>query len=483
LRTRTATVLAVAIIALSLTGCSNGGGGQADRAVATATTVTTRPRPSGPVPRVSTPSPRTARATPSGLASPVDLAAHGYVEEELLLAGTATAYGRAGEWGKDGRWTATPTTTAPYTTRAVVRRPTLPSRFNGTVVVEWLNVTSGRDASPDFGYEHAELLRSGYIWVGVSAQSVGVTSTRQEDPTRYKDLQHPGDAYAYDIFTQVGRAVRAGELFDKKYGVRAVIAAGDSQSAILLTTYVNAIDPLVDMYDGFLVHSRFGASAGLGNDGKPGPDGAYIRDDTDAPVLIVLTETDVGFNLDTRQPDSDHVRLWEIAGTAHADQYLLDLFLGRAPGEPPANPLGCPTPLNSANAHWVLKAALAHLNTWVRGGPPPAHAARLEMSASNPRRIARDADGNALGGIRLPDLEAPTATLSGTATPGSPGFCTLFGSTTPFTAPRVAQLYANHDAYVSKYAAAVDRLVAAGFMLEPDAVDAKAAARATLLPL
>ena len=99
------------------------------------------------------------------------------------------------------------------------------------------------------------------------------------------------------------------------------------------------------------------------------------------------------------------------------------------------------------------------------------------MSAADPKEIARDEHGNALGGIRLPDLEAPIATLSGAPSPGSPGFCILFGSTTPFDAARLAELYPDHDAYVSPYSAAVDRLLAAGFILEPDAEEAKAAAQ------
>jgi hypothetical protein len=173
------------------------------------------------------------------------------------------------------------------------------------------------------------------------------------------------------------------------------------------------------------------------------------------------------------------VRLWEIAGTAHADQYLIDLYAPRTAGSAQSNPLGCTKPLNSANAHWVLKAAVSHLNTWVRGGPPPAHSPRLEMNATNPREIARDADGNALGGIRLPDLEAPTATLSGTPPAGSPGFCTLFGSTTAFSAERLVQLYPDHDRYVKRYDRAVRRLFEAGFILGPDASAARAAARAS----
>jgi hypothetical protein len=481
-RTRLARVLAVAIASgLVAAACSGGGGGNAGVAAPTPTTTAKagvdgaldRHRSVAPAPRVTGPV-----AGRPGMASPVDLAAKGYVEEEFFLAGAATAYAKAGDWGRDGKWVATPTRTAAYTTRVLVRRPSAPAKFNGTVVVEWLNVTGGVDASPDFGYMNAELLRSGYIWVGVSAQSVGVGATAKQDPTRYRDLSHPGDAFAYDIYTQAGRAVRAGQLFGRDYRVKAVIAAGESQSAILMTTYVNAVDPLVKVYDGFFVHSRFAAAGGLG-DGTSGPQPAEIRADTEVPVIVVLTETDVGFNLATRQPDGERFRLWEIAGTAHADQYLINQLVPPTPGQPPPNPLGCAKPLNSANQHWVLKAALSRLNRWVRGGPPPPHSPRVAMSDADPKVIARDEYGNALGGIRLPELEAPTATLSGAASPGSPGFCILFGSTTPFDGARLARLYPDHDTYVAKYSAAVDRLLAAGFMLAPDAEDAKSAARAS----
>lgn len=432
-----------------------------------------RERPAGPTPRV------TQLAGAVGMPSPVDLAAQDYVEEEFLLAGEATAYGKQGEWTGDGKWDATPTRTAAYTTRAIVRRPSEPAKFNGTVVVEWFNVTGGVDASPDFGYLHAELLRRGYIWVGVSAQEVGVRATATGNP-RYKDLNHPGDAFAYDIYTQAGRTARARELFDDAYEIEAVIAIGESQSAILLTTYVNAVDPLVKIYDGFFVHSRFAGPGALG-DGASLPNPADIRDDTEVPVLVVLSETDVGFNLDTRQPDGERFRLWEIAGTAHADQYLLDLFVRPEPGDPPANPLGCTSPVNSANQHWVLRAALSHLNTWVRGGPPPPESPRVTMSDADAREIARDEYGNALGGIRLPELEVPIATLSGTSSPGSPGFCTLFGSTVAFDAARLAELYPDHDTYVSAYNEAVDRAFEAGFILEPEAEAAKAAAQASTI--
>ena len=98
----------------------------------------------------------------------------------------------------------TPGATAPYTTRAVVYRPTDARAFNGTVIVEWMNVSGTTDANPDWTLTHNELVRKGYVWVGVSAQAVGLNATKVVDPVRYAALSHPGDSFSYDIFSQVG---------------------------------------------------------------------------------------------------------------------------------------------------------------------------------------------------------------------------------------------------------------------------------------
>jgi hypothetical protein len=67
---------------------------------------------------------------PALLLAAYDLAPLGYQAEEFFLAGLATRY-------------ATPAANAAYKTRAVVVRRSDPARFNGTVLVEWPNVTSG----------------------------------------------------------------------------------------------------------------------------------------------------------------------------------------------------------------------------------------------------------------------------------------------------------------------------------------------------
>ncbi len=130
-----------------------------------------------------------------------NLAALGYVLEEYFLSGIATSYELAGERGDDGRWEARTAATAPFTTRVVVCRPGSAARFNGTVVLEWLNVSGGLDAPPDWYMFHRQMLREGMAWVGVSAQIVGIEgggplggagiALKQANRQRYGSLRSP----------------------------------------------------------------------------------------------------------------------------------------------------------------------------------------------------------------------------------------------------------------------------------------------------
>ena len=106
--------------------------------------------------------------------NPVDLKRVGYVEHEYVASGTATAYRAIGALSSDGRWSFTPDGNAPYRTRVLVRYPSDPAKFSGTVVVEWLNVSGGLDADPEWASLHEEIVRNGDALMGVSAQRIGV---------------------------------------------------------------------------------------------------------------------------------------------------------------------------------------------------------------------------------------------------------------------------------------------------------------------
>jgi hypothetical protein len=400
----------------------------------------------------------------------------GYRESEVVLSGTANAYNMTAPANNDGQFTATVRSTAPYTTRAVVMRPADPRRFNGTVIVEWLNVSGGADAAADWMLGHTELIREGFAWVGVSAQKVGVDALKSAgpprgDPARYTNLSHPGDDYSYDIFSQAGEAIRdnptavLGGLKPKH-----LIGIGESQSAIRLVTYIDAVHPLAHVYDGFLVHSRAG--------------GPPIRADLGVPVLVLQTETDVSFSrLGARQPDTKTYRLWEAAGTSHYDYYGLSIqstdtgdgkgavavlaSMQHPTNQPNAN-FTCGTPINTGPIHYVLDAAFYQLNRWVTQGIVPPVAPRLQTSSSNPVVFATDPNGNALGGIRTPAVNAPIAALSGRP-PGGNSFCFLFGTTTSFTTEQLAALYPSHRAFETAWTKATKSAQAAGFLTKADA--------------
>ena len=74
-----------------------------------------------------------------------DLGRHGYVSEEWLLEGTARSRRGIGEMGDDGLWATEEDSKAPYRTLPGRMPPgRSPAHFNGTVLVEWLNVSGGR---------------------------------------------------------------------------------------------------------------------------------------------------------------------------------------------------------------------------------------------------------------------------------------------------------------------------------------------------
>lgn len=422
----------------------------------------------------------------------VDLASYGYSEKELFFEGEATAYAVQGEMTADGKWLLTETTQAPFKSRMIVRRPMDAAAFNGTVVIEWLNVSAGADGDPGFMYNWQELLREGYAWVGVSAQAVGIEGggfslgtqarpLKQYDPERYGSLSHPGDAYSFDIYTRAAQILRGAGDMDVLDGLQPerLIAYGESQSAMRLVSYVNGVHPLVHAFDGFFIHSRsasgvpFGSEAGFAlGGGAP----ARIRDDLEEPVFQFQTETDVlgmlGF-LAARQPDTDRLVTWEVAGTAHADQYLLDL------GEDVEGGVSCEG-ANDGPQQFVLKAALHALNLWMTDGTAPPSGELLMTNESGGALL--DEHGNTLGGVRTPDVDVPIATLSGLPAASGDFICFLFGFTTPFTPDKLLELYPTHDDYVAKVMSSAREARDARLILEEEEEAIVAEARAAAVP-
>ncbi|WP_454083509.1 alpha/beta hydrolase domain-containing protein [Georgenia sp. Marseille-Q6866] len=402
------------------------------------------------------------------LATDVDLDAAGYVEEEFLISGEATRY------ATQGLSDAVVTSTGhPYTTRLVVRRPAEEADSNGVVVAEWLNVSNQWDQEVDWFQTHEHLMREGYTWVGVSAQRAGVhsaTGLRAWSPERYGtlDLTDGGtvedDSLSYDVFSQAVKALRdpagtdpLGPL-DPEY----VIATGHSQSAGRLHTYYNGIHPLADVVDAVVLHGG----------------GGEVRTDLDTPLFKLNSEGDVAINLlgaAERQPDSDVLRTWEVAGASHGDWKLITDYgplrlrdIGTLPGGHPDLPQTCDLPsLSRVPQHQVQAAVYDHTVAWVAHGVQPPTAEPIELDEEG--EIVRDELGLSQGGIRLAAQEVPVRVNSGVNS--GPGFCFLDGSSTPLAEDVLGELYPTPEAYAEQVAVATEHAVEQGYVPADVAVD------------
>lgn len=439
-------------------------------------------------------------------ASVRDLSEVGYTETEYRFSGEAQRYLNVdgAEYSADGRWSVTEGDVSPFVTRMIVRIPDDPARFNGTVVMHWNNVSYGFD---HFGDLTDEFVDSGAAWVGVAVQKVALhgfpfgtpVGLTQWDPERYGDLTIADDDMSFDIFTQAARAVgpdRTVGAFDPMQGliVERLLATGESQSAIRLATYYNAIQPITETFDGFLLVVYKGGGARVDLTTPPPeiddiplfareivnilPRGSHtLRTDVAAPVLVVNSESEITPYRTARQPDSDTYRLWEVAGTAHICRGTGEEILARWVRDFGDDAPDLVTPGSTPNVLSfgpVLDAAERHLERWMRGGDPAPAQDRAEF-AGEPPVLERDGDGNLLGGIRLPTFQAATGTHRGETDAGE---ADAQGTSTPFSAEKLRARYPTRESYLERFEAAVVAGVERGFLLESHAEQLRAEAAA-----
>jgi hypothetical protein len=404
-----------------------------------------------------------------------DLAPFGYEEQELFVSGTATAL--------DG-------TTKPYTTRIIVTRPTDAAKFNGTVVLDWANVTAQFENAVDTMLSRQMFMREGFAYVHVSAQAAGVCcnplTPKGWDPVRYAALSHPGDAYAFDMFSQIAQAFKAPSAAPSldpmsalgAASVRRVLAVGQSQSANELqdyiTTWLPAHPEAVGVIDGFLVHGNV-------------PGDKTFAKGAPVPVLHLLSDMeaqDDGVDPATVDPN---YRLWEVAGTSHSDFFIgYQSVFGHGPrvlagaakqteaqfdstidaagnyGQL-VHPLMATCILAGATMpmHYADSTAIHDLNVWVADGTPPSNGPRFTFAGG---KLKKDQYGNTLGGIRLPPIDVPVAHYESTT-------CGLGGITVPFTDQQIQALYPTFADYFGLMKQHTDQAIADGWLLPPDGID------------
>ena len=186
-----------------------------------------------------------------------------------------------------------------------------------------------------------------------------------------------------------------------------------------------------------------------------------------------------------------NVRVYDIAGASHA------LINGTGP---------CKYPYAILDWHPVMRATLLALDRWVSAGapPPPSELMPLREAAEDPMALRapahlplaviqvpiRDQDGNATGGVRLPDMAAPLGTHAAQNPPLS-FLCSLAAGYVAFaktrkerdaandSRPSLAERYRNRSDYTNKIRAAARELERRGLLLAEDAAVIVQAAAAT----
>lgn len=401
----------------------------------------------------------------------------GYVESEFFYSGTANRYDATVGGGIGSRPTPSPTAQIvssghPFTTRMVVRRPADAADFNGVVVVEWLNATSGYDVEAMWYRTHEQLIREGAVWVGITAQTVTITNPnlglKRFDPVRYGSLDltagglfTSGDPLSYDVYGQGIQAVRhAGVLGALEDRIEAVVSAGVSQSAARLSVFTNAIqtrgEPVADAALLFI-------------------GGEKMRDDLPIPVFKVYSESENATSVfNTLQPDTDKMRTWHVAGTTHSDWQSMIVRNPELVRDQPTAALADSCAQGPTRSRiperYTWAAATEHLVNWARDGVLPPTAEPLFTPQGT---IERDQFGNALGGLRLAPVEVPIAK----ATAG----CGLNGIYEPFDTATLNALYPSRDSYLVPFRAATEKNVADGFVLPADGQEMWANAEASII--
>jgi hypothetical protein len=426
-----------------------------------------------------------------------DVAQFGYREQEYVFAGEAKTFPPS------------QLPPAPYRSRMIVWTPLDPARFNGTVLVEWAHVSDfGQfELTVDINFLSPLLEDAGFAFVLVSAEEGGVcdqgpngctaTSLKGVDSERYGMLDHPGDAYSFDIFNQALQAIKfpsgtapLGELptrfvivtgfqpsIEKWFPADAPPSAGASSPFGIngpLNAYLaNGADDDAQLADGFLIDAA-----------APSVEPATYR----VPTLHHLDESAIRR---VPTPDSPNHVTWEVVGAPHTDRWMADhiripsaqvfVKLDREEEEARRDRLddfgqnGAPggdvcAPSRTAGSmfprRFTLNAALVALHHWLESGVPAPAMPRIERVREVPEtptmKLARDFDGNAIGGTQLPILRSAVASYNGEA-------CVQAGTTTMLTRERLAVLYPTHQSYVEQLLAATNDAVQNGILLCRDA--------------
>ena len=489
--------------------------------------------PATTLPKVSAPIPVTTTSRPF-LGAAEAMAKVGYVEEEFFLTGLANTY----DWTGVGRGVKVIAGPGKYVTRILVRRPRDPKRFGGNVELMLLNASLNADTGGPIDFANMVRNGDVWIGITTKTSTTKALKAFDPARYAPLDWSNPApperrcalptmippfmigskaiqeamakagllgswpeneDGLVWDMLGQLGHLLKSEQRASILPGFAKphVYMTGISQSSIYMRTWVA----------GF--HDRF-----RDRSGKPVYDGyiaivgpAMIRINQcaadmaledplqklpppDVPFISISSEGEMWQARHTRQGDAFTRRggivSYEIAGSSHgradypgAAPDMLSFpsaqDFARAGVSAPAGPI--PAKADGTvqnNLPWapVLRGAWRNLILWSRKGVRPPQSSGIALDAE--LEIVRDEHGNAIGGVRGPYIDVPTATHTGYMTVG--GIGGIPGTKTPFSPEKLRMLYPDQATYAAKFARETDRLLKGRWITPEDAAAMKAAA-------
>jgi hypothetical protein len=410
--------------------------------------------------------------------SVVDLGAVGYEEVELIVRGQAdvTAEGH------------TFVTDAPYTTRVLVRRPTNPLHFSGTVHVEPFHQLA--EAQLTWRCVHQHIIASGHAWIGVTVNAGdrpggGAEFLRDTDPGRYSVLQlcRPPDdplppppegidvilralrmsmAHGSAAMAQIGNLLWSGRDDSPMagHGVTHIFGSGWSGTGMFWQEFIDDRHAAARRPDGGPIFDGY----------LPFIHREPVTRPDDAVVAVMFSEGEVwgmaAAGVRTSAEDTARFRIYEVPGSTHTSWSA-----PRAARESEsAATQDHDGPHNDRSFHRLAHALFANLDRCVRDGTPMPAAGRITRDPDSPDGIARDEHGNAIGGLRTAWVDVPSARyLPRCRCSEVLGYSPLYGAYQPFSAEMLTELYGNAAGHTRCWNDRVSQMVTEGWLLPADA--------------
>lgn len=431
-----------------------------------------------------------------------------YLEEEFFISGTSNVY----EWKNNCK--SVKYQDCPYVNRLIVRKPAEKEIFSGNVIVEILNSTSFIDFDRCWVLTHKYMMRNGDIYIGITSKPNVIPAMLKVDYKRYCDLKwsNPNraidstidqnelgnmegasspeteDGLFWDMLIDLAMLLRdSNNSMIGEYGSYYQYLAGWSQSGAYMIRFVNDFaydnkERSRPYFDGYY-------SAGSASSCMPDLNQSYGRTAMksvrklkrmEQPFIEIHTESENALwgNMESRGENSfdDNAMkycIYDIPGATHdAKSTMIDYYFGDTDvflaGIIPSYS-GKEIVPNDFPYEVAFQAALSVLYKWVRKNEKPVKADQIKVDENLCNIV--DETGNAIGGYRLPFIEAPLCIYHPMSTPMKPDYavaCTLFGYVENYTREKAVALYGSREGYLNKIARILKDDIRCGMILKDD---------------